>query len=170
MIDRKELQQVLEVLSEGGWQHAHIVTPDFTLTLVTPTDGATQAAPPVPLAAITAEPVAAAASPVPQASAPAHLPPVAAPAPAGVSAAVDADVTVVTAPSIGVIWRSPKPGAPPFVEPGQVVAPDDTVCLLEVMKLFTPIKAEVAGRVAALHVDNGDMVQFGTPLLSIEAM
>jgi len=74
----------------------------------------------------------------------------------------------VTSPSLGLFWRSPQPGAPPFVEVGQQVGPEDTVCIVEVMKLMNHVKAGVAGTVVAINVDNGAMVEFGATLVVIE--
>jgi acetyl-CoA carboxylase biotin carboxyl carrier protein len=74
----------------------------------------------------------------------------------------------VTSPSLGLFWRSPQPGAPPFVEVGQRVGPEDTVCIVEVMKLMNHVKAGVAGTVVAIDVDNGAMVEFGATLVVIE--
>lgn len=71
----------------------------------------------------------------------------------------------VTAPSIGLFWQSPQPGAPPFVEVGQMVGPDDTVCIIEVMKLINHVKAGVTARVLHLAVENGQMVEFGDLLM-----
>ena len=76
-------------------------------------------------------------------------------------------VATVASPTIGLFWQSPKPGAPPFVEVGQYVTEDDTVCIVEVMKLMTQVKAGHAGTVARVWPQNGDMVEFGTPLIDI---
>jgi acetyl-CoA carboxylase biotin carboxyl carrier protein len=74
----------------------------------------------------------------------------------------------VTAPSVGVFWRSPSPGAPPFIDVGSPVSPDDTVGILEIMKLMKPIAAGVAGTVTAVLVENGAPVEFGQALLLVE--
>jgi acetyl-CoA carboxylase biotin carboxyl carrier protein len=74
----------------------------------------------------------------------------------------------VTAPSVGLFWRSPKPGAPPFVDVGDEVRADDTVCIVEVMKLMNHVRAGVAGTVRAVHPENGQMVEHGDPLFTIE--
>jgi acetyl-CoA carboxylase biotin carboxyl carrier protein len=63
----------------------------------------------------------------------------------------------VKAPSVGVFYRSPKPGAPPFVEVGTYVTQDSTVCLIEVMKLFNAVKAGVCGRVARVCAENAQL-------------
>jgi biotin carboxyl carrier protein len=88
------------------------------------------------------------------------------PAPA-TSHARRADVSTVLAPSLGLFWRSPKPGAPPFVEVGDRVDADSTVCIVEVMKLMNHVKAGCTGVVTAVHVDNGEMVEYGQPLITI---
>ncbi|HVX32216.1 MAG TPA: biotin/lipoyl-containing protein, partial [Solirubrobacterales bacterium] len=75
---------------------------------------------------------------------------------------------VVASPSVGVFWRSPEPGATPFVDVGQAVEVGQTLCIVEVMKLMQHVVADVAGTIAAIHVENGDNVEFGTPLFSID--
>lgn len=74
----------------------------------------------------------------------------------------------ITAPSVGLFWRAPQPGAPAFVEVGDRVGPDDTLCILEVMKLMNHIRAGCAGVVRAIHVTNGQMVEHGEVLFTIE--
>jgi acetyl-CoA carboxylase biotin carboxyl carrier protein len=73
----------------------------------------------------------------------------------------------VRAPMIGRFYRSPEPGAPPFVEVGSAVEPDDIVGLIEVMKLFNQIKAGVKGEVVAIWAEDGQMVEFGQELMWI---
>lgn len=77
------------------------------------------------------------------------------------------DITTVGSPSIGLFWRSPKPGAPHFIEVGQVVTADDTLCIIEVMKLITHVKAGHDGTITRIHPSNGDMVEYATPLVDI---
>ncbi len=74
----------------------------------------------------------------------------------------------VESPMVGVFYRSANPGSPPFVEVGDVVNAGETLCLLEAMKLFNELQAEVGGRVLAIHVDNAQPVEFGTLLFEIE--
>ncbi|MPZ47355.1 MAG: acetyl-CoA carboxylase biotin carboxyl carrier protein [Betaproteobacteria bacterium] len=76
-------------------------------------------------------------------------------------------VTAVTAPMLGSFYRSASPGEKPFVEQGDKVAPDDTVCLVEVMKLFNSVKAGVGGAVESILVENGALVEYGQPLILI---
>jgi acetyl-CoA carboxylase biotin carboxyl carrier protein len=74
----------------------------------------------------------------------------------------------IKAPMVGTFYRSPKPGEPAFVDAGDVVAIGDTVGLVEVMKLFTELKTEVAGKVARIDADDTALVEFGQPLIWIE--
>ena len=69
---------------------------------------------------------------------------------------------------VGVFYRAPSPGAPPFVEVGDVVAAGQTLCMLEAMKLFNELKADADGRVRAIHVDNAQPVEYGTLLFELE--
>ena len=73
----------------------------------------------------------------------------------------------VKAPSLGLFWRSPQPGAPEFVVIGQEVDAEDTVGIVEVMKLMNHVKAGVSGTVVAIEPDNGQMVEFGQLLVVI---
>jgi acetyl-CoA carboxylase biotin carboxyl carrier protein len=74
---------------------------------------------------------------------------------------------LVTAPSPGILWRSPQPGAPPFVDLGDRVVQSTTVCIIEVMKLMSHLKAGVSGEVVAVYGENGAAVQKGEPLFAI---
>ncbi len=74
----------------------------------------------------------------------------------------------VESPMVGVFYRTPTPGAPTFVDVGDTVIPGQTLCLLEAMKLFNELKAEVAGRVRAIHVENAQPVEYGQLLFEIE--
>jgi acetyl-CoA carboxylase biotin carboxyl carrier protein len=76
---------------------------------------------------------------------------------------------IVKAPSVGVFWGASEPGAPAFVEIGASVGPESTVCIVEIMKLMNNVAAGVAGVISAIHVENGQSVQFGAPLFSIRA-
>jgi acetyl-CoA carboxylase biotin carboxyl carrier protein len=91
-----------------------------------------------------------------------------APASAPVAAAVVSGGQQVTAPSLGTFYRAPRPGEAPFVAVGSKVAAGDPLCLVEVMKLFTTVNAPLGGTVVAIHARDGDLVEFGQPLVSIQ--
>lgn len=74
----------------------------------------------------------------------------------------------VTSPMVGTVYFSPEPGAAKFVSVGDTVAVGDTLVLIEAMKTFNPIKAESAGTVRQILVEDGAPVEFGQPLMVIE--
>ncbi|AEH09728.1 MULTISPECIES: acetyl-CoA carboxylase biotin carboxyl carrier protein [Protofrankia] len=74
---------------------------------------------------------------------------------------------VVTAPMVGTFYRSPQPGAEPFVQVGDLVEPGDTVGILEAMKLMNPVRAEAAGKVDRIAVADGEPVEFGQVLITL---
>jgi acetyl-CoA carboxylase biotin carboxyl carrier protein len=76
--------------------------------------------------------------------------------------------TVVESPSVGLFWRSPAPGAPPFVEAGTHVVAGDTLAIVEVMKLMNHVVAAVPGTVQAVLAENGARVDYGQPLFTID--
>lgn len=76
--------------------------------------------------------------------------------------------TVIASPMVGTFYRSPDPGSPPFVEPGDMVEAGQTVGIVEAMKLYNEIVAETAGVVAEVLVENGGAVEFDQPLLRLK--
>jgi len=91
-----------------------------------------------------------------------------APAPAGPPAAAPAsNETVIKSPMVGTFYSSPDPDSPAFVKVGDVISPDTVVCLVEAMKVFNEIKAEVSGRVTRVMVANAQAVEFDQPLFSV---
>jgi len=76
----------------------------------------------------------------------------------------------IKAPMLGTFYGAPKPGAPPFVEVGRLVSEDDSVCIIEVMKLFNTVKANVRGRIAKIYAENGQMVEYQQPLFLVEEL
>jgi len=76
-----------------------------------------------------------------------------------------AGADTITSPMVGVVYLVPEPNAKPFVTVGKTVKKGDTLCLVEAMKTFSPIKAPKDGVVADIMVAEGDTVEFGTPLI-----
>jgi len=100
-------------------------------------------------------------------------PPVAAaPAPAPAEAAEAEELlppgTIVESPMVGTFYRSPSPGAKPFVEIGQTISKGDTLCIIEAMKIMNQIVAETSGTVRAIVVEEGQPVEYGEPLIVID--
>ena len=93
--------------------------------------------------------------------------PAASPAPASAASTSDASVLEVTAPFVGIFYRAPRPGAPPYIEVGSQVEEDTTVGIIEVMKLMNAVRAEVSGTVFEVLVEDGAVVEYGQALLRI---
>lgn len=104
-------------------------------------------------------------------SAPA-APPAAAAAPTAAHApsneTVPEGIVVIRAPMLGTFYRAPAPNERPFVEVGQRVKADDTVCMIEVMKLFNSIRAGVAGTIVKICAENAQMVEFNQVLIHVK--
>lgn len=156
----RDIKHIVDALNESDWDTANIVVGDVSIAV------SRGGVPPL-AAAPAAVPVAAVASPAPEAAAPQPQRAVAPAAPAAPAQAEVAGGVVIESPSVGVFWTTPEPGAAPFVEVGSTVQPGDTLCIVEIMKLMNNVTAEIAGTVAAVHLENAAAVEFGTPLFTI---
>ena len=161
----EEIIQILKLIDESPFDELHLETGDFKLTVGK--GGARiprlsrEPNPPEPL------PARSQAGNIPQVPVPAQ----AEKPKAGLfdSAPYEKDgLLPVKAPTLGIFYRSPKPGAPPFTEVGKTVADNDTVCLIEVMKLFNAVKAGVNGRIVKICAENNQMVEYNQILFLIK--
>lgn len=75
---------------------------------------------------------------------------------------------VIKSPLVGTFYRSPSPGAPPFVEEGDTVSKGQILCIIEALKVMNEIESDVDGRVAKILVENGQPVEYGQELFYIE--
>ncbi|MCO5164109.1 MAG: acetyl-CoA carboxylase biotin carboxyl carrier protein [Mesorhizobium sp.] len=161
-IKPQDIATLVELFEASDWDELHVQIEGMHIFLSTDPN-ARLASTPATAATISAGPVAAqpaAASPV----APAAV----APAKASAAAEVPSSWVAVKAPNLGTFYRAPKPGAAPFVEVGQSVDTETEICLLEVMKLFTAVRAGVKGTVRRVCVKDADMVEFGETLFYVE--
>lgn len=86
----------------------------------------------------------------------------------GVPAAAPADNSLqITSPTVGTFYTAPTPDDPAFVTVGARVEPETIVCIVEAMKVFNQIPAEVNGTIAEILVENGDAVEFSQPLFRV---
>ena len=84
------------------------------------------------------------------------------------AATEDPNHSVIKSPIVGTFYTSSGPDTAPFVKVGDHVGPESTVCIVEAMKVFNEIAAEVSGKVVAVLVANGDPVEFGQPLFKVD--
>ncbi len=91
------------------------------------------------------------------------------PTPAPASApADDPNMAVITSPMVGTYYSSPDPDSTPYAKVGDPIGKETTVCIVEAMKVFNEIQAEVAGTITAVLVENGEPVEFGQPLFKVK--
>ena len=155
-----EILQILKMLEESSFGELRLETADLKLSVRKkgyipsgPEAAATPEAAPVGRA----KPAAADAVPAPAGREAAHEE-----APSSQEGTV-----VIKSPMLGVAYRRPNPETPYYVEPGSFVKVDDTVCLIEVMKVFTAVKAGVEGYITEVLFENNQMVEYGQPLFRV---
>lgn len=163
-----DIQALLETFEASTWQELTVDIAGDHLHVSRRQNGLppamAQAPPPSTPATAPQETAAPATAPeAPAAPAPAPRPPTASPPPPAPGQGVP-----VTAPCVGLFWRSPSPGAPPFTDIGSRVGPDDTIAIIEVMKLMSPLKAGLSGVVTAILAENGATVTRGEPLVLVD--
>jgi acetyl-CoA carboxylase biotin carboxyl carrier protein len=168
MIDLSELKQILEMVREHELTELELERDGVKIRIKK--DGvsiATHPAAPAPVPAPGPAPAVAAAQPSPSPAL------VASPAPAAVAASApvagEVELAVVKSPIVGTFYRSPEPGAPPFVDVGTRVRKGQVLCIIEAMKLMNEIDSEYEGEIANVYVENGQPVQFGERLFAIRA-
>ena len=94
--------------------------------------------------------------------------PQAAPLPSPLAETKEEGQVAITSPMVGTFYSSPSPEAPPFVEVGDEVDSGKVVCIIEAMKLFNEIEAELKGKVVKILVENGQPVEYGQKLILIK--
>ena len=167
--DVRQIALLVETLDRSTFDYLQVDVGDMKVTIGKGTQ-APGAAPGLPAAAVPAA-SASVASPPAKAPEPAAAPAaVAAPTPAaaetGKDAAQDGTVTIV-APLMGRFYAKPEPGAAPFVAVGTEVNPDSTVGLIEVMKVFTAVRAGVSGVVTEICVQDAEFIEYGHVLFRV---
>jgi acetyl-CoA carboxylase biotin carboxyl carrier protein len=99
----------------------------------------------------------------------ANTPPLATSASAPAKSAADGpNIALIKSPMVGTFYSRPNPNSPPYVKVGDHVEPEKTVCIIEAMKVFNEIPAEVRGRIVAVLVNDEEPVEFGKPLYKVD--
>ncbi|MEO6850027.1 MAG: acetyl-CoA carboxylase biotin carboxyl carrier protein [Mucilaginibacter sp.] len=157
-MDIKQIQDLIRFVAKSGVNEVSIEQNDFKITIKT-----NQAPTYVNATVAEGHPVAVHAAP-----APASAPAAAAEAPAPV--ADDSKYIIVRSPMIGTFYRSATPEKPMFKNVGDEIKPGDVICIIEAMKLFNEIEAEVSGRIVKILADNASPVEYDQPLFLVEPM
>ena len=158
-----EIKSIVKLMSENDLTEFKIESEDMHLCIRRGSSAGASAAAPAPAVQPQAIPAIAAPIPVP-APAPASAP---AAAPASPAAAPDKS-KIIDSPIVGTFYRSATPGSEAFVKVGSKVEADQTVCIIEAMKVMNEIKAEKSGVIKEILVENGEPVEFGQPLFVLE--
>jgi acetyl-CoA carboxylase biotin carboxyl carrier protein len=100
---------------------------------------------------------------------PAYVPAVTSAASESAAPEADSDsIVVITSPMVGTFYAKPNPKAQPFVRVGEHVDAEKTICIIEAMKVFNEIPAEVTGKIVAILVQDEEPVEFGKPLFKVD--
>jgi acetyl-CoA carboxylase biotin carboxyl carrier protein len=156
-MDLKEIQNLIKFVSNSGVAEVKLETGDIKITIRTTLEGNSsdityvqapmQQAIAAPVAAIPAAPVA----PVPV-----------------VASDDNSKYVTIKSPMIGTFYRKPSPDKPVFVEVGTTISKGDVLCVVEAMKLFNEIEAEITGKIIKILVDDMSPVEFDQPLFLVD--
>lgn len=163
-LDLKQIKQIVALMAENDLSYFHFENQGSKIELRRGSDLETvqkllkhlptQAALPAPAAV----------------SLPAPAAPLAAPAVAAAPAADSAPAgPTINSPMVGTFYRSAAPGEQAFINIGDSVDENTTVCIIEAMKVMNEIKAEMRGTIARILVEDGKPVQYGQPLFELKA-
>ena len=144
----KEIQDLIDYISNTGLAEVKIKTEEFELSVKKYADAAT-------------------AAPAPQyIAAPAPAP--AAPTPAAAIPAPSSNLVEIKSPMIGTFYLTANPDSAPFVTEGGSISAGKTVCIIEAMKLFNEIEAEISGKIVKILVANASPVEYDQPLFLVD--
>ncbi len=82
--------------------------------------------------------------------------------------ASDNHLAIIKSPMVGTFYAAPDPDSTPYVKVGDHVGPETTVCIVEAMKVFNQIPAEISGKILSVLVENGESVEYGQPLFKVD--
>ncbi|MFC7364868.1 MULTISPECIES: acetyl-CoA carboxylase biotin carboxyl carrier protein [Bhargavaea] len=167
MLKIQEIREIIKLIDQTGIEEFKYKTEEGEIKLKK--GGAVQVTETAPAAQVPAAPV----------SAPAPAAPAAQPAPAAseepkqteaapAPASQDENLLEVKSPMVGTFYQSPSPDAPAFVALGDKVKPDSVVCIVEAMKLFNEIEAEINGEIVQILAEDGQLVEYGQPLFLVK--
>jgi acetyl-CoA carboxylase biotin carboxyl carrier protein len=161
-LSEDDVLHILKLIDESKFDYFQLEVGELKITV--------SKGDPIPIGSPASQPASASvpppstAAPKPQ-TAPTTSAPVAG---ATKAAVIPEGMLPVTAPLLGTFYVAPEPGAPPFVKVGQQITEDTTVGLIEVMKVFSSVRAAVSGTIVEVVAQNGQFVEFGQPLFIVK--
>lgn len=150
VFDVDRIRRLVELMKEHDLREIDLSEAEQKIRIARGTAGAPVVYPSMP--AMGPPPVAAAAQSAPAAGGPVDGP----------------NITIIKSPMVGTYYCRPNPKAESFVKVGDFVEPNSTVCVIEAMKVFNDIQAEVRGKIIAILVENEEPVDFGKPLFKVD--
>jgi acetyl-CoA carboxylase biotin carboxyl carrier protein len=176
-MDLNEIQDLIKFVAKSGVNEVEIEQKDFKITIKSDylaqkkggiVSEQQQIVQHVPVS-VPAQPIAVAAPPV-QAAPPVTETTPAAKTPETPAAAEDDDSKYITvnSPMIGTFYRASSPDKPPFVSVGDNIKPGDVICIVEAMKLFNEIEAEISGKIVKVLADDTTPIEYDQPLFLID--
>ena len=158
-MDLKEIQNLIKFVSNSGVAEVKLEMDDIKITIRTTLESS---APEVTY--VQQAPMAQ----LQQAAAPQIAAPVATPAVPAASSDENSKYVTIKSPMIGTFYRKPSPDKPMFVEVGTSIGKGDVLCVVEAMKLFNEIEAEISGKIVKILVDDMSPVEFDQPLFLVD--
>jgi acetyl-CoA carboxylase biotin carboxyl carrier protein len=150
VFDVEKIRELVELMREHDLNEMDLRQGEMRIQLLR--GGAARTAePPLPAAAPVAVSVAAGQSPA-----------------APVVEAESKHLALIKSPMVGTFYAAADPDSPPYVKVGDHVGPETTVCIVEAMKVFNQIPAEVSGKIVAVLVENGEPVEYGQPMFRVD--
>ena len=159
-MELNEIQDLIKFVSKSGVTEVEIEKKDFKIVI--------RAKANVVQTTVRAAPQVVAAAPVQQVIAATPVAPAADAPKTPATNADDAKYITVKSPMIGTFYRSPGPDKPAFVSVGDTIKAGDKICIIEAMKLFNEIEAEVSGKIVKVLVDDAKPVEYDQPLFLVD--
>lgn len=166
-LNHQDIEAILKVLDDSPYDELRLDGTGFSLYLKRTADGWTQSTAPAAGTAQLSMPQTSAPLAVANAAGSASAA-VAAPAVREEPAPTEPGLVDIRAPMVGTFYRSPQPGAAPFVEIGSVVTPNTVIAIIEVMKLMSSTPAQVGGVIREIHAEDAQLVEKGQLLMRVK--
>jgi acetyl-CoA carboxylase biotin carboxyl carrier protein len=159
IFDVRKIRRLVALMNEHDLSEIDLRQGDMRIQLRRSHEGLVAVAPPpsAPSAPVGASRAPAPAPPPNQAS---HVP--------VQNTVIEEHVALIKSPMVGTFYSAPDPDSPPYVKMGDPVSADTTVCIVEAMKVFNEILAEVSGKIVSVLVENGEPVEFGQPMFKVD--
>ena len=159
-MDLSQIQSLIKFVSKSGVNEVDLETKDFKINIKTQSDPKEVHQVVVPQNYAAPQPAAA--------PAPAPAPAAEAAKPAAPAANDDDKYVTIKSPMIGTFYRSANPESPAFVNVGDEIKEGQVICIIEAMKLFNEIEAEVSGKIVKCLVDDANPVEYDQPLFLVD--